>query len=448
MDDVDPDGIFPPKLVNETATQKAARFVLTVEPTHSDDDGIPLGPRSDRTSLEPCFNDDDPRYSPPDGTDNVYRTVLMTNVPPATRLADMTSLVRGGPLESIKLCDTTSITGSLTALVVFLLEASARTYVAFRQRHPARLEGHLLPTALLTSCTTPTPRRALDAIAAFGCTRCLRVAHVPSHLNAHAVAALLGRGDGAGVGAHGIASMRLDARGVWHLSFASVDAAGWALGRFRGMSAFEGARVEFALDPCAQHVMTLVDHAAARGGDGSGACATVAARLDVVRRSASGVILPYDDGEDGVGGGTSADAPSALMSYGRHIRPVVRRLRKPRDLDAPQPKQVLGRRTVRYHSDDEEMLDMADRPPELVGKKKQRQMQGGSPPSSGGAPSPRDERSIGLVDVRPFEQPAVTLGDGLVQGGEEDLITMDVDIPPEATLIDMHDFAVSFASKL
>lgn len=113
------------------------------------------------------------------------------------------------------------------------------------------------------------------------------------------------------------------------------------------------------------------------------------------------------------------------------------------------------------------MLDLADGTLGSINNKKQNQVQDQSPRSSVGALTPKNstnEKEIDLVDAPPFENSVVMLRVRLVKNKEEDLITMDVDSSVQVTvssgvhvnkskaededLIDMHDFAASFASKL
>lgn len=409
MEDVDPDGIFPPKPSTSTATQRAAKLTSIIST------GPSACPAADLLQDDIY---DDPRYAPSESlTNSVYRTVLIANISTATKLVDLTNSIRGGMLESIKLRDTRQMTGSLTALVVFLTQSSAVDYIQFRLEHPLYLHDRQLSVTRIQTPTMPIPRQLRSAIER-GYTRCVRALYIPDHLNAHAISILLNRGDS--TNSHGIISIHEGHKQAWHISFESVDAAGWALAKFHRLDAFEGVVAYFVLDPCAKAIETLLDTPGHATGNNT---PVVNVRMAAIRAS-SGMhedgTLSYDD--DDVMAIDKINQKQPRLRHDARTMQYLACAKRHRDLDRPKDARTK-RRLVRYGRDDEDLVervaDMSEKPASQIESTKK------MPPQSQQIAASKDIAAK-LIDVEMTSE--IDVGEGTL-GLATAVSLLDMDSP-------------------
>lgn len=67
---------------------------------------------------------------------NLFRTVLVTNLPKDIELVDVVTRVRGGGILCANLCNTLALIGSMSARIIFKREEVATAYVEFCAEHP------------------------------------------------------------------------------------------------------------------------------------------------------------------------------------------------------------------------------------------------------------------------------------------------------------------------
>ncbi|KAJ5390964.1 uncharacterized protein N7496_002032 [Penicillium cataractarum] len=115
------------------------------------------------------------RYMPKSGDENAFRTVLIENLPDTVTLDQILTRIRGGAILSASLTDTRTITGSPTALIIFLHNRGALNFL-----YRVAREGFYIgfSPAQVRPVPTPTYRTATDLenqIRRLGHSRCLVV---------------------------------------------------------------------------------------------------------------------------------------------------------------------------------------------------------------------------------------------------------------------------------
>ncbi|KAF1355503.1 hypothetical protein BDV97DRAFT_366641 [Delphinella strobiligena] len=70
-------------------------------------------------------------YHPTPNDNNIHRTILATNIPPSATPSSVLAPICGGPVLSFRYMNTLSLLGTNSALIIFVLEASARAFVAY-----------------------------------------------------------------------------------------------------------------------------------------------------------------------------------------------------------------------------------------------------------------------------------------------------------------------------
>ena len=181
---------------------------------------------------------------------------MISNLPAGVTLSELTYEICGGLLVAVKLYDTLAIANSLTARVVFFKEHDAAGYTSFRADHPLRFGARTAEIRHLASPTWPLAQRTLNNALERGATRCLTITDYPLHLSVNDLFAELS--DAEYKSTHGIISVRKDGRRLLHVSFESIDRAGWGLARVNNFRVFIPAKASFAPDPCARPLETLL----------------------------------------------------------------------------------------------------------------------------------------------------------------------------------------------
>ncbi len=207
-----------------------------------------VGP--DAESLDAEFYTYGIRFHPIQPT-NVYRTVVITELPPTITLSLLLVRVRGGPIYSASLLNTQSITKSTSAMIVFMTETAVRVFVDYVRRHPLLFLGKPAQVTLLGTPTWPIP----EAIASWNHTRCIIVGPIPAQFGVHSTLRdfedkVFGRGT--------VENVRLDDDRILHIRFTSVLAAVGATRKITVLPAYRGfLHVNFEPDPCAQPLPEL-----------------------------------------------------------------------------------------------------------------------------------------------------------------------------------------------
>ena len=190
------------------------------------------------------------QFNPLPGSWNVFRTLVISNLPQSATMTKVLDKVRGGVVVDAKLLDTFSITGGKTALVTFLHEQVAKALEIYFEQHPTTIDAEIAQVTVLKTPTWPISRVCEKALFNGKTTRCLEVSRYPRHISPRNLrqhlricsVMTLDR----------VEYMNLRDDGVLALRFESVACAISAHGILTSLSAFRGCAVQFAPDPCAQ----------------------------------------------------------------------------------------------------------------------------------------------------------------------------------------------------
>lgn len=191
------------------------------------------------------------QYIPTPGTRNLYRTLVISNLPLAATMTALLEQVRGGVIFDAKLLNTTTITGGKTALVTFLHQRNAEAFEAHAKRHPIIIQDRTAKVTLLKTANWPSPL-SQRAMLEGNRTRCLEVTEYPRHVTCSDLRRKLRVCSVMKVDRIEHVALRYD--GVLALRFDSIADAWKAQGMFASSQEFRGCVVRFAIDPCAQPI--------------------------------------------------------------------------------------------------------------------------------------------------------------------------------------------------
>lgn len=187
---------------------------------------------------------------------DVYRTILISGLPPSVTMNMVLDQVRGGFVVDAKLLGTTSLIGSKSALVVFLREHAAMAYVEFSGNHPIIINKSRAHITLVDTPTWPIPLRTRKAIFDHHHTRCFQVHDMPRDITPAEVRSKLKISPSLNISR--VVRMTMRDTGVLELQSSSVDAAGSASAVFTCFRRYRQCSVRFITDPCAQPLETLL----------------------------------------------------------------------------------------------------------------------------------------------------------------------------------------------
>ncbi|KAN0122827.1 hypothetical protein V8E51_001153 [Hyaloscypha variabilis] len=263
------------------------------------------------------------RYLPAKDDSNYFRTVMLTNLPPDTSIRDVLDRVRGGEVLSAILLDTKSITGSLSARIVFRNETAAEAYTLYCTSHLLLFPSSSDPSsdtqqATATHLQTPTfplSSRHLSRLTTHAQTRCLALPSFPPSFSLNTLERHLSKGSG--VRGDMLAETWIDEEGTLHLQFSSVFWAGAAFGILTSFAMYRGLEVLFADDPCAGPVEELSTKVRPRP--------SLFARnwAELQRRYASSAVSSSLDIIGGVGGEIVAEQRKRVLGMGKGGDEVV-----------------------------------------------------------------------------------------------------------------------------
>lgn len=196
------------------------------------------------------------RFEPDPNERDIYRTVLIRGIPVETKMKELLEKVRGGMVVDAKLLDTQKLTGSNTALIIFLHEHAALAYEEYAQTNPVVLNGRQAVVIALPTPTYPMPISLRRAIEDHQHTRCLEVHKFPRHVPETKLRADLRVYFS--ISGHRLQHMKMRNDGILELHFSAVNYAGKGFGMLTTFKLYNGCKTFFVADPCAQPVETLL----------------------------------------------------------------------------------------------------------------------------------------------------------------------------------------------
>ena len=196
------------------------------------------------------------RFAPSRHDRDVYRTVVICDLPSNLTMTTLLEQVRGGLVIEAKILNTQSITGKNTGWIAFRREAAAMAFEEHSKQHPIIFKGKQVLVTALATPTWPVPVMLQKAITHHNHTRCLEVHHFRRQISPTAL-----RRDLRICGAlawDAIEHMKIRADGVLELRFSSVRYAGQAFGILSCFREYRDCVACFVSDPCAQPLQAPV----------------------------------------------------------------------------------------------------------------------------------------------------------------------------------------------
>lgn len=202
------------------------------------------------------------RFRPEVNETDIYRTVLVDNLPPKMTLFPLLQRVKGGLVLDAKMLNTIRVTGSMSAIITFVHDFGARAFIDGVSRQPLVFgTHHRARVTLLPTPTYPISKSLRAAIVTHGHTRCLEIRNFPRGITPAALERDLRVCDT--MSTHRIEAKRMRDDGVLEMRFTSVGYAGRAYGILTSRVRYRGCGVVFSRDPCArawEAVTTLLPH--------------------------------------------------------------------------------------------------------------------------------------------------------------------------------------------
>ncbi len=196
------------------------------------------------------------RFTPSHDQGNVYRTVTISGLPANITISMVLNGVRGGAVLESQLLNTLRISGSITALIIFLHEHSAFAYEEHAKKHPIIFNGLVANVAVVPTPTWPIKPKLRKAVFNHQHSRCLEVHNFPRSISPSELRKDIGHYEVLRFDHLVHTEMRKD--GILVLQFSSIDGAGWAYGMLSSFRAYRDCEPYFTSDPCSQPLETLL----------------------------------------------------------------------------------------------------------------------------------------------------------------------------------------------
>ena len=196
------------------------------------------------------------RFNPSHDQRNVYRTVTISGIPANATICMILDGVRGGAILESKLFNTLKVTGSNTALIIFLHEHSALAYEEHARKHPIIFGGLVAEVTVVPTPTWPIKPTLHKAVFNHQHSRCLEVHDFPRSISPSRLRKDIGHSKELDLDHLIHMEMRKD--GTLLLQFSSIYGAGRAYGMLSTFRAYRGCKPFFTSDPCSQSLETLL----------------------------------------------------------------------------------------------------------------------------------------------------------------------------------------------
>ena len=195
------------------------------------------------------------RFAPSRNQRNVYRTVTISGIPANITMRMILDGVRGGVVLESSLLNTLKVTGSNTALIIFLHEHSALAYEEHAKKHPIMFSGLVAKVTVVPTPTWPIKPKLRKAVFDHQHSRCLEVHNFPRSISPSGLRKDIGHCEELKL--NHLIHMEMRKDGTLLLQFSSIDGAGWAYGMLSSFRAYRDCEPFFTPDPCSQSLETL-----------------------------------------------------------------------------------------------------------------------------------------------------------------------------------------------
>lgn len=188
------------------------------------------------------------QYKPGLTAQDLYRKVVISGLKPSCSLSWVLEQVHGGLVVEAVLVNTINITGTKSAVILFLEEDSAIKYVEYVNNSLCEIDGNKITASLISTPSWPLSLALKRAIREKHHTRCLEIQDFPRDVSSSAL-----RGDleiDSAIKLDAIEHMAMASNGIATLRFCSVRAAQKASDYLSSHLKYRGCRLKYAADPC------------------------------------------------------------------------------------------------------------------------------------------------------------------------------------------------------
>ena len=190
------------------------------------------------------------RFRPGPTMENVFRTVVVDNLPCNFSISTLLQQIKGGAVLDAKLLNTTSIHGRTSALITFVHDQAAKAFESRSRLQPLEFDGVMARVVLLPSPTWPMPKKMDASVLQRGHTRYFKAHNFPRNITPAELEKDLHKCHS--ITSHSIEAKKLGSDGVLELRFTSVKYAEIAWGVFSNNQRYRQCILKYMPDPCSE----------------------------------------------------------------------------------------------------------------------------------------------------------------------------------------------------
>ncbi|KAL8640936.1 MAG: hypothetical protein Q9228_002195 [Teloschistes exilis] len=210
------------------------------------------------------------RFRPAPEESDMYRTVIVDDLPSKLSISSLLEHVRGGAVVEAQLHNTATISGHSSAMIIFVHEHGARSFESRARQLPLRFAGVEARVTLLPTPTWPMSPNLRTAIMNHGHTRCLEIRGMPSGISPSDLKQDMRMCHVLAPNTRHITSMVKRPDGVVEVQFTSISYAGRALGLLGNCRRYRQCQITRSMDPCSRPWEDLPEEASEADGQGPG----------------------------------------------------------------------------------------------------------------------------------------------------------------------------------
>ena len=176
---------------------------------------------------------------------------MVTNLPFDISLETLLGRIRGGALFWASILDSRTITGTMSAMIVFLRASAATEYAKFCSNHSLVFSGQVAPVTKVLTPTWPISEALQKAISDRGLTRCVKIEGFPPWISLEVLKRTLRVTENLAHSSAKIEHMELDENASLSIRFSSMEAASQAYEDLTSIPLYQNLKMDFSADPCA-----------------------------------------------------------------------------------------------------------------------------------------------------------------------------------------------------